>query len=146
MTKAGETALEAVASGAESARRVVESFRFRSPLQQNLNQALEKQPLLLGAIGLVIGAGIALAFPSTSVEKDLMGEAGAAAKDKLQALATDATEFATERGKQVIADVKNEAQAHGLTPSAATESLKGVAEKVKGAATSTREAAKQRIS
>jgi hypothetical protein len=135
----GEATYETLGRGAKTAVQAVESFR--TPLQQNLNRALEKQPLLLGAIGLIIGAGIASAFPTTKVEQDVMGEAGTAVKDKIQ----EATEFATERAKQVFDDVKNEAEAQGLTAAGATEALKGVAGKVKSAATSSGNSVKQRL-
>ena len=42
-------------------------------LQQNLKQTFERQPLLLGAIGLAIGAGMASAFAATQFEKDAVG-------------------------------------------------------------------------
>ena len=46
---------------------------YGSVLQTRLADGLDRQPLLLGAIGLAIGAGIASAFPTTEVEGELMG-------------------------------------------------------------------------
>jgi hypothetical protein len=115
-------------------------------MQQNLTKTLERQPLLLGMIGLAIGAGIASAFPSTKIEQDMMGEAGAAVKDKIQEIATETSEFASQRAKDVLNEVKKEVAAQGLTPESAKESLKGVVEKVKTAATSSRESIKGRLS
>jgi hypothetical protein len=111
-------------------------------LQQNLTQTLERQPLLLGVIGLAIGAGIASAFPSTKIEQDVMGEAGAAVKDTFQEIAT----VTSEHAKEVFDEVKKEAAAQGLTPSAAKEGLKQVAENVKTAATSSGKSVKSRLS
>jgi hypothetical protein len=115
-------------------------------VQQNLTQTLERQPLLLGVIGLAIGAGIASAFPSTKIEQDMMGEAGAAVKDKIQEIATETSEFASQRAKDVLHEVKKEAAAQGLTSHSAKESLKGVVEKVKTAATSSSDSIKGRLS
>lgn len=116
------------------------------PLQANLTQTLERQPLMLGAIGLAIGAAIASAFPSTDMERDLMGAAGATVKDRIKEIATETTEFASDRAKQVLRDVKQEAAAQGLTSAAAMEGVKGVAEKVKTVAGASREAVKGRLS
>ncbi len=111
-------------------------------MQRNLTESLERQPLLLGLIGVAIGAGIASAFPSTKMEQEMMGEAGAAVKDKIQEIATDTS----ERAKEVLDVVKKEAAAQGLTPTGATESLKDVAQKVKTAAATSRDAIKGRVS
>ena len=115
-------------------------------VKQNLTQTLERQPLMLGAIGLAIGAGIASAFPSTKIEQDLMGEAGAAVTEKIQEIATETSEFASQRAKDVLEEVKKEAAAQGLTPDAAKERLTGVVDKVKTAAASSRDAMKGRLS
>jgi phage-related protein len=115
---------------------------FGMSMQRNLTESLERQPLLLGLIGVAIGAGIASAFPSTRMEQEMMGEAGAAVKDKIQEIASDTS----ERAKEVLDVVKKEAAAQGLTPAGATESLKGVAEKVKTVATTSRDAIKGRVS
>ena len=115
-------------------------------LQQNLSEALERQPLLLGALGLAIGAGIASAFPATKIEKDLMGEAGAKVKEKVQEIATETKEFASTRAQQVVGEVKKAAEAQGLTPSAAKEGLKGVGEKLKTVAGASRDSTKDRLS
>jgi hypothetical protein len=111
-------------------------------LQQNLTATFGRQPLLLGAIGLAIGAGLASALPSTETEQDLMGEAGTAVKDKIQ----ETAEFASERAQNILEDVKKEVAAHGLTPAAAKEGLKGLAGKVKSAATNSGDAIKHRLS
>ena len=60
---------------------------YGAAIQSRLSESLEKQPLLLGAIGLAIGAGIASTFATTAVESELMGEQGSAAREKLQGLA-----------------------------------------------------------
>ena len=102
-------------------------LEFTTTLQRNLSEALERQPLLLGAIGLAIGAGIASAFPTTKIEKDLMGEAGARVKETIQDIATETS----TRVQQVVSEVKKEAETQGLTPSAAKEGLKGVTDLLK---------------
>jgi hypothetical protein len=126
----------------ESATSGGMSRGFGNSMQQNLTATFGRQPLLLGVIGLAIGAGLASAVPSTEIERDLMGEAGTAVKDKIQQTA----EFASERAQHVLDDVKKEVAAQGLTPAAAKEGLKGLAEKVKSAATNSGDAIKHRLS
>ena len=111
-------------------------------LQQNLTAAFGRQPLLLGAIGLAIGAGLASALPSTGIEQDLMGEAGTAVKDKIH----ETAEFASGRAQHILDDVKKEVAAQGLTPAAAKEGFKGLGKKVKNAATNSGDAIKNRLS
>jgi hypothetical protein len=139
----GEAAGETMTRTATDTQRSSLEYgrEIRLSVQQNLTRTLERQPLLLGAIGLAIGVGIASAFPSTKIEQDMMGEAGAAVKDKIQDIATETS----ERAQDVFDEVKKAAAAHGLTPDSAKENLKGVAEKVKTAATSARDSIKGRL-
>ena len=123
-------------SPAESGRHIGTS------MQQNLTKTLEAQPLLLGVIGVAIGAGIASVFSSTKTEQDMMCEAGAVVKDKIREIASETS----ERAKDVLIEVKKEAAVQGLTSASAGESLRGVAQKVKTAATSSQERIKDRLS
>jgi hypothetical protein len=118
---------------------------FATSMQKNLSETLDRQPLVLGAIGLAIGAGIASAFPATTVEKDLMGETSAAVRDRLEGAAGDATVFAKDRANEVLREVKKEAAAQGLTPSAAAEVVKGVKQKAKTVAGTARNSVKERL-
>jgi hypothetical protein len=110
-------------------------------IQSKLSEHLEQQPLLLGVLGLGLGAGIASTFASTKVEGEVMGEHGAAAREKMQDLADDVKERAT----QVISDVKEEAQRQGLTTDAATTVVKDVAEKAKIVAFAGRDSIKEKL-
>jgi hypothetical protein len=147
LSSAGEQAAgQASRTGKDADRAAGNAGWDLGPLQVNLKQTLERQPLMLGLIGIAIGAAIASAFPSTDLEREVMGEAGATVKDKIQEIATGTTEFVSDRAKQVVSDVKQEVAAQGLTPAAAMEGLKDVAEKVKNVAGASREAIKGRLS
>jgi hypothetical protein len=98
--------------------------------QQSLAELFERQPLVLGAVGLAIGAGIAASLPTSEAETRLMGEASETLKEKAYDLASDKAQQAksmAERGLQ-------EAEAQGLTPRAAGDALRGLADKVVGVA------------
>lgn len=144
----GEAASEIMTRASKDSGRSPSEYGRDFPLsvQENLTQALERQPLLLGVIGLAIGTGIASAFPSTKMEQDMMGDAGAAVKEKIQEIATETSEFASQQAKDVFDEVKKEAAARGLTPGSAKEGLKEVVEKVKTAATSSHNSIRGRLS
>jgi len=93
-----------------------------------LSDGLERQPLLLGAIGLAIGAGIASVLPATETERELVGDKAAAVRDEV-----------TNRATRLVSDVKAEAAAQGLTPAAAQGALEEVARRAKHVATKARD-------
>jgi hypothetical protein len=115
---------------------------YSAAIQSRLSESLERQPLLLGAIGLAIGAGIASTFATTAIEGEWVGEKGAAAREKLQGLANDGK----DRLQQVMADVRDEADRQGLTPDAAKSAAAEIGEKVKTVAGAARQSATRRFS
>ena len=100
-------------------------------LQQNLKQTFERQPLLLGAIGLAIGAGMASAFAATQFEKDAVGETAERVTDQLKEMATTQVDRATAAAERTVEAIKDEAQAQGLTAAAAKEGAAAIGKKVK---------------
>ena len=118
------------------------SRQFASAMQSRLSESLDRQPLLLGAIGLAIGAGIASTFATTSVESEWMGEQGTAAREKLQDLADDVK----DRAGEAMSRVKEEADRQGLTAAGAKNAASGIGEKVKTVAGAARESVTQRFS
>jgi hypothetical protein len=107
---------------------------FGGTLQENLKQTLERQPLLLGAIGIAIGAGMAAAFPTTKTEQDIAGQTAdsviAQVKDAASSTATNVSAAAS----RTLEAVKQEADAQGLTVQAAKEGAAAIGEKVKSIA------------
>jgi hypothetical protein len=99
-------------------------------LKSRLSESLERQPLLLGAIGLAIGAGIASSFATTKVEREWIGERGAQARDAI----TGAFDDVKDRAQEVLSDVQEEATRQGLTLDAAKEAASSVARKVRNVA------------
>jgi hypothetical protein len=107
-------------------------------LQQNLKQTFERQPLLLGAIGLAIGAGMASAFAATQFEKDAVGETAERVTDQLKEIATTQVDRATAAAGRTLEAIKDEAQAQGLTAAAAKEGAAAIGKKVKSVAAAAR--------
>lgn len=114
---------------------------YGAAIQSRLSESLEKQPLLLGAIGLALGAGIASTFATTTAESELMGEQGTAAREKLQGLTDDVK----ERAEHVVSEIKDEADRQGLTAKAAKRTAAGIGEKVKTVASAGRDSVAQRF-
>ena len=56
-------------------------------VQSSVSNLLERQPLLLGAIGLAIGATVAGAFSGSALEREWMGELSGSVKENLDARA-----------------------------------------------------------
>jgi ElaB/YqjD/DUF883 family membrane-anchored ribosome-binding protein len=101
--------------------------------QQLIEQArrlIDEQPLLAGAIGLAIGAGLAAVIPKTETEQEYMGEASQTVKEA----ATEFAEQQYENAKDVVGRVSeaamNAADQEGLTGSAVKDFAGTAAEKV----------------
>lgn len=81
----------------------------------NLAALFRAQPLVLGAIGLAIGAGIAAPLPSTEAEADYLGESSDAIKEKVQEFASEQTSRVTAAAESAISAAAEEARKQGLT-------------------------------
>jgi hypothetical protein len=87
-----------------------------------LSDLFNRQPLLLGALGVAVGAGIAASIRTTAAEERAFGEASESVRGAV-----------TEKAKALkeMADVAvNEAKAQGLTPKAVGEAFRMVGDKV----------------
>jgi hypothetical protein len=146
-TSAGETATRAydavknTAAGPASrvAASVKETDGFTGTLQQNLTDTFERQPLLLGAIGVAIGAGMAAAMPMTQVESEMIGDTADRVKVQVADIASTAAEKVTETAERTFEAVKKEAAAQGLTSQAAREGATAIGSKLKAVAKTARD-------
>jgi hypothetical protein len=133
-TNAASRAADTLSNATTSAAHAMQETgtKWGSAVQQNIADLFERQPLLLGAVGIAIGAGIAASIPTTEAENKVMGDASDFVREAV-----------TEKAAQVkeMADAAlHEAKAQGLTPEAAGEALRTVGAKVgavASAATST---------
>jgi hypothetical protein len=88
-------------------------------VRSNLSDIFRSQPLVLGAIGVAIGAGIAAALPTTELEGDYIGETSDSFRKKAAAFADDQASQATKVAGKVLEAVAQEANQQGLTVEAA---------------------------
>jgi len=104
--------------------------------RSRLNQMLDEQPLLLGAVGLAIGAGIAASLPSTRIEAAYFGDSADELKSKAAAFVGQQTEQIHTMADQALDAVGEEARRHGFSPDSVKAAAGAVGDKVAQAASS----------
>ena len=98
--------------------------------QANIADVMDRQPLMLGAIGLGVGAAMAAALPSTAVETDLLGQASADLQARTRKATAEVTEHVANLADGVTAAVATEAREQGLTSEGLKESARDASRKV----------------
>ena len=91
---------------------------------------MHRQPLVLGAIGLGVGAAMAAALPPTAVEAELLGQASADLRARPREVAGEATERVADLADSVTGAITKEAEAQGLTRDGLTQSAQEASRKV----------------
>ena len=80
-----------------------------------VNQTLQRNPLLVGGLGLAVGMLIASALPQSDIEKGVLSDAGAQARKQANDLASKGFDAAKGIAVGVIADVAQQAVREGLS-------------------------------
>jgi ElaB/YqjD/DUF883 family membrane-anchored ribosome-binding protein len=86
--------------------------------KQGVLQAINEQPLILGAIGLAIGAALGAAVPPSEVEDELMGETRDEALRRAKEVGREQAEKARDAAGAIVGAAREEASKQGLTPGA----------------------------
>jgi hypothetical protein len=89
---------------------------FLVSAQANLADLMRRQPLMLGAMGLAVGAGIAASLRPTAAEADLLREASTSVQERAREFAAAAVERTARVADDIAAAVGQEARAQDLTP------------------------------
>jgi hypothetical protein len=105
--------------------------RVFAAAQSSIADLMDREPLMLGAIGLGVGAAMAATLPSTAIEADLLGQASADLQARARVVAGDVTERAADLADGVTAAITSEAQAQGLTSESLKQSTSDAGRKVK---------------
>jgi hypothetical protein len=116
MTEGVRSAGGAVTDTAASA---VEGVRARASvgnMRSTVGGLLQRQPLLLGAIGLAIGAGVGASLPISDIETEYLGDASAEFQAKARAVANEQRERASDVATGVKTAIAEEVRVEGLTP------------------------------
>ena len=77
---------------------------------------LDREPLVIGAIGVAVGAAIGAFLPATEVERRNIGPAGEALKEKVDALADRGMAAAKEAAAELYETARDEADRQDLLP------------------------------
>ena len=123
-TNAASRAADTLSNTATSAAHAMQETgtEWGNTVQQSIGELFERQPLLLGAVGIAIGAGIAASIPTTEAENKVMGG--------LSDFVRDAVSEKAAQVKEMADAAVHEAKAQGLTPEAAGEALRAIGDKV----------------
>jgi len=135
---ASETASSALSSGyrtgvnatSRGGEMLIESGRRT---QNSLIESIERHPLVVGGIGLALGALIAASLPTTRVENRFLGRGSDDLKNRATDYASQGLEKAQNAAKEVYDEVTRKAEEEGLTSNALRDLVKGASEKVKTA-------------
>jgi hypothetical protein len=99
--------------------------------RSNLTDLFNEQPLMLGAIGVAIGAGIAASLPATEMEAQYFGQSS----DEFKAKASEFAQQQADRAQEVVRDVAaaaaDEARRQGLSPENLKAAVGELGEKMK---------------
>jgi ElaB/YqjD/DUF883 family membrane-anchored ribosome-binding protein len=148
--KVGETASSArhkVGETASKARyqteRLGDSVHYQTQrVRTGFRHILQEQPLVLGALGIAIGAALGAGLPSTRRENQWMGEK----RDELLHRTKETGEEQLHKAQRVAEATqqaaKEEADRQGLTREAAEEQLRQTRSKAQSVAEAARDAAK----
>lgn len=92
---------------------------------------VERNPLLVGGIGLAIGAFIAASLPPSDAENRMFGERSDDLKDKAMEVASQGVERAKDVAAGTVGDVAAAAARQGLNAEGLPKAVEGVTEGVK---------------
>jgi hypothetical protein len=127
-----ETGGAALDRASEFSRQIPEaSEEIFGEARSRLTDLFNEQPLILGALGIAIGAGIAASLPSTQVEAELFGETSDEFKAQARGMVEHASERVTEVARDAVGAAQEEARRQGLTPDGVMAAVSDVGEKAK---------------
>lgn len=108
-------ARERISESAHSARERMDELGHRSQEQyyrarDNVNHMIEEQPLMIGALGLAVGAVLGAMLPSTRREDEMMGQTRDELFNKAKQTAREQSEHLKESAQRVGEVAKQEAR------------------------------------
>jgi hypothetical protein len=94
---------------------------------------LHRQPLLVAAVGVVFGAGVAALLPVSEIEATQFGKSAADLKDQAVSVLGEAASNAADVASGAISAASHEAERQGLTADNLARTATALGDKVKGA-------------
>jgi hypothetical protein len=106
-----------------------ESSRVLNDLRTRGSDFAQEQPLIVGALGVAIGAAVATLLPRTRTEDSLMGKASDSIKGAVGEAAGEQYREAKTAAENVATEAKASAARHGLSAAGAAEAIRTMADK-----------------
>jgi len=103
------------------------AYRYGRRARQSALQAISEHPLMLGALGIAVGAALGAALPPSETEDEYMGEAGDAIQRRSATVGREQLHRARGAARAAYDEARAEAEEQGLTPEAAREAAKEAA-------------------
>jgi ElaB/YqjD/DUF883 family membrane-anchored ribosome-binding protein len=108
--RATDTVRQSVDSLGDRASETKERMRMHSErVRYGFESLMEEQPLLVGAIGLAVGAALGAALPRTESEDRLLGETSDSAVRSMKDKAAEAYEEVKDTAAEVVASTRDRA-------------------------------------
>jgi len=127
---------------AERARQTGHGIAEQAGRAQNaFSQLVREQPLVVGAIGLAIGAIIGASLPRSRHEDELMGEASESVTATAKDAARKQFKHLEDAGGRVVEQVRGAAEEQGLTSDSAQSLVRDIGAKVSAVAAAAKESA-----
>lgn len=131
-------------NAAQRARTMADGARERAVhyghrAEETFMETLDREPLIIGALGVAVGAAVGAALPSTPVEDRYVGPLRDRALDEGKTRAREGLRQAKEVARATAQTLKQEAQTQGLTD------VNGLVDKVKDVARAGADTAKREV-
>lgn len=135
----GEQAAHVAYGGSQSA------YHSAAYAMERLGGIVRSQPLLLGALGLIIGAAVGAGMPATQSEDRLMGKASARARRRASDALDEGYDRFEDAAQSTFEEVRSEAQAQGLTRQGVEDAAADLGERVRKVADTAKTSVEERI-
>ena len=90
------------------------SGSYLAIIRSELSDLMQRQPLVIGAIGLAIGAGLAASIPMSETETAFLGDASASLQNKALSVGIEQSRRARSLASDVAAAIEQETRDQGL--------------------------------
>lgn len=122
-------ASKSAAGAVQSARETASDFGDRA--SRSFRDTVERNPLLVAGVGLLIGGLIASALPRTDFEDDMIGDTSNSVKRRARNAASDGFEAAKDAASEATRRATDRAEEEGLNPEDLREGVNEMGERVR---------------
>lgn len=137
LSSTASSAAQRARTAASSARQQAVHYGHRA--EETFMETLDREPLIIGALGVAVGAAVAASLPSTPVEDRYVGPWRDRALDEGKTRAREGMRQAKEVARAAADTLKQEAQTQGLTD------VNGLVDKVQNVARAGADSVKREV-